>query len=173
MKKDILYGDIYDDLIKGSEKIMLLNYYINNDMDEFNKLVVKYPEFNHIDLFIKLAKQAYEMFCNNKYCTSMLYEEDFFSLLDCTFRGYNDMLLIDSENYDTSYLYEYIRYDRSCMLYIKVPHDFDEDPTKYKNEFINQAILTIADNYVSVLREDEEGLSGKTIPNPDYIPDEK
>ena len=62
-----------------------------------------------------------------------------------------------------------IMYDRSCVLYINVPKDFDEDPYKYKDEFIEYAIIAISENYVTTLDEDAKRLSGQTLSNPEYI----
>ena len=156
------------DFISSIEKNQLLDYYLKNDTENFEKLLVKYPEFNNIDKFIKIAESSYSHFCLNKYCTFNVEEDDFFSLIDCTFKGYDDMLYIMSEDDDIN-KYPYIVYDHSCMLYIYIPNDFDDNPSKYKEEFIHDTILAVAENYVIVSKEDEDGLTGKTIENPDYI----
>ena len=49
-------------------------------------------------MFINISKEAFEHFKNSKYCTFIL-KDSFFSLIDCTFKGY-DELFITSENYD-------------------------------------------------------------------------
>ena len=69
-------------------------------------------------------------------------------------------------------MYPLLSYDRSCMLYINVPEDFDKDPDKYKDDFIRYTIEAVAENYVIVLDEDAKGLSGQTLPNPDYVGDD-
>lgn len=66
-------------------------------------------------------------------------------------------------------MFPLLNYDRSCMLYIEVPEDFDEDPNKYKDDFILQAIKATAENYLITLDEDAKGLSGQILPNPNYI----
>lgn len=148
------------------EKIILISAYLNNDLDTYSKLVKKYPEYEHIDLFIKIANHAFEHFKSSKYCSFML-EDSFFSLIDCTFKGYDELYITSKD--DNIHMYPMINYDRSCVLYINVPKDFDEDPDKYKDEFIEDAIKTIAENYVITLDEDSKGLSGQILPNPEYI----
>ena len=148
------------------EKIILISAYLNNDLDTYSKLVKQYPEYEHIDLFIKIANQAFEHFKDSKYCSFML-DDSFFSLIDCTFKGYDELYITSKD--DNIYMYPLISYDRSCMLYINVPEDFDEDPDKYKDEFIEDAIKAISENYVTTLDEDAKGLSGQTLPNPEYI----
>lgn len=151
------------------EREELIKAYYNKDRAKFDELVNKHEEFIHIELFIRLAEMAYEHFVKSKYCTFMLNPDtEFFSLVDCTFRGYSFMLYIDSEDENIND-YPILNYDRSCMLYIEIPEDFDDDPTKYKNEFINDAILAIAENYKTVSEEDAQGLSGKQLPNPNYV----
>ena len=159
--------DEIDNMFYSSfEKTFLVSAYLNNDLDTYNELVKKYPEYENIDMFIDISKEAFEHFKNSKYCSFIL-KDSFFSLIDCTFKGY-DELFITSENYDI-YMYPLLSYDRSCMLYINVPKDFDEDPDKYKDDFIRYTIEAVAENYVIVLDEDAKGLSGQTLPNPDYV----
>lgn len=148
------------------EKTQLVFAYLNNDLDTYSKLVKQYPEYEHIDLFIKIAEHAFQHFKSHKYCSFTL-DDSFFSLIDCTFKGYDELYITSKD--DNIYMYPMINYDRSCMLYINVPEDFDEDPDKYKDEFIEFAIIAIAENYVSTLDEDAKGLSGKILPNPEYI----
>ena len=148
------------------EKTLLISAYLNNDLDTYSKLVKQYPEYEHIDLFIKIANHAFEHFKDSKYCSFML-DDSFFSLIDCTFKGYDELYITSKDN--NIYMYPMITYDRSCVLYINVPKDFDEDPDKYKDEFIEDAIKAISENYVTTLDEDAKGLSGQTLPNPEYI----
>ena len=147
-------------------KMLLISAYLNNDLDTYSKLVKQYPEYEHIDLFIKIANHAFEHFKDSKYCSFML-DNSFFSLIDCTFKGYDELYVTSKDN--NIYMYPMINYDRSCVLYINVPEDFDEDPDKYKDEFIEDAIKAISENYVATLDEDAKGLSGQTLPNPEYI----
>lgn len=147
-------------------KLLLISAYLNNDLDTYSKLVKQYPEYEHIDLFIKIANHAFEHFKDSKYCSFML-DDSFFSLIDCTFKGYDELYITSRDN--NIYMYPMISYDRSCMLYINVPEDFDEDPDKYKDEFIEDAIKAILENYMTTLDEDAKGLSGQTLPNPEYI----
>ena len=147
-------------------KMLLISAYLNNDLDTYSKLVKQYPEYEHIDLFIKIANHAFEHFKYSKYCSFML-DDSFFSLIDCTFKGYDELYVTSKDN--NIYMYPMIMYDRSCVLYINVPEDFDEDPDKYKDEFIEDAIKAISENYVTTLDEDTKGLSGQTLPNPEYI----
>ena len=156
-----------NNFIETIEKFYLINAYLKNDLDTYNKLVKKYPEYEHIELFIKISELAFENFKESRYCTFDI-PDNFFSLIDCTFKGYNNKVYITSENLDIN-IFPLLNYDRSCMLYIKVPEDFDEDPNKYKDDFILKAIKATAENYLTVLDEDAKGLSGKTLPNPDYI----
>lgn len=155
------------DFVTSFEKEALVRAYMKNDSATFNEYINKYPEFKHIEMFIKIAEAAFNHFKKNKMCTFNIPENDFFSLIDCTFKGYSDMLYITSEDFDM-YNYPLLNYDHSCMLYIEIPEDFDNDPEKYKDEFIRDATLSIVENYIIVLKEDEEGLTGKTLPNPDY-----
>lgn len=148
------------------EKIILISAYLNNDLNTYSKLVKQYPEYEHIDLFIKIADKVFEHFKDSKYCSFVL-EDSFFSLIDCTFKGYDELYITSKDN--NIYMYPMISYDRSCVLYINVPEDFDEDPYKYKDEFIEDAIMAISENYVTTLDEDTKGLSGQTLPNPEYI----
>ena len=147
-------------------KMLLISAYLNNDLDTYSKLVKQYPEYEHIDLFINIANHAFEHFKDSKYCSFML-DDSFFSLIDCTFKGYDELYITSKDN--NIYMYPMINYDRSCVLYINVPEDFDEDPDKYKDEFIEDAIKAISENYVTTLDEDAKGLSGQTLPNPEYI----
>ena len=147
-------------------KMLLISAYLNNDLYTYSKLVKQYPEYEHIDLFIKIANHAFEHFKYSKYCSFML-DDSFFSLIDCTFKGYDELYITSKDN--NIYMYPMINYDRSCVLYINVPEDFDEDPDKYKDEFIEDAIKAISENYVATLDEDAKGLSGQTLPNPEYI----
>lgn len=151
------------------EKVLLISAYLNNDLDTYSKLVKQYPEYEHIDLFIKIANHAFEHFKDAKYCSFIL-DDSFFSLIDCIFKGYDELYVTSKD--ENIYMYPLISYDRSCILYINVPEDFDENPYKYKDEFIEYAIKAISENYVTTLDEDTKGLSGKTLSNPEYIPED-
>lgn len=157
-----------EEFIVNFEKRELINSYLDNNIEMFNELVKKYPEFNHIDIFIKIAQKAFEMFSKYKMCSFEVEGDDFFSLIDCTFKGYNDIIYIYSEDPNINN-YPFLMYDRSCMIYIEIPKDFDEDPDKYKEEFIKDTIFVVAENYIKIKKEDELGLLGKTLLNPDYI----
>lgn len=148
------------------EKILLISAYLNNDLDTYSNLVKQYPEYEHIDLFIKIANHAFEHFKDSK-CCSFVLDDSFFSLIDCTFEGYDELYITSKD--PNIYMYPMISYDRSCILYINVPEDFDETPDKYKDEFIEDAIKVISENYVTTLDEDTKGLSRQTLPNPEYI----
>lgn len=143
------------------EKTLLISAYLSNDLNTYSKLVKRYTEYEHIDLFINIANHAFEHFKNSKYCSFIL-DDSFFSLIDCTFKGYDELYITSKD--ENIYMY-----DRSCVLYINVPKDFDEDPYKYKDEFIEYAIMAISENYVTTLDEDAKGLSGQTLSNPEYI----
>jgi len=155
------------DFVTSFEKETLVRAYMKNDSVTFNEYLNKYTEFKHIELFIKIAEAAFDHFKKNKMCTFNIAENDFFSLIDCTFKGYSDILFITSEDFDI-YNYPLLNYDHSCMIYIEIPEDFDNDPDKYKDEFIKDTIKVVAENYLIVLEEDAKGLTGKTLPNPNY-----
>lgn len=158
---------IEKNFIETVEKFHLINAYLKKDLNTYNKLLVKYPEYEHIELFIKISEKAFIHFKDSKYC-SFDFPDNFFSLIDCTFKGYDSEVYITSENPDID-MFPLLNYDRSCMLYIEVPEDFDEDPNKYKDDFILQAIKATAENYLITLDEDAKGLSGQILPNPNYI----
>ena len=153
-------------------KYLAIQSYLKGNKKPMHDLMNEYPEFEKIDLFIKIAEAAYNHFKETKYCSFEVEGDDFFSLIDCTFKGYDDAVYIMSENPDICD-FPMLMFDHSCMLYIYVPEDFDEDPEKYKDEFIESAIYAVYENYVTVLKEDTNGLTGKSIPNPDYEPNIK
>lgn len=43
-------------------KMLLISAYLNNDLDTYLKLVKQHPEYENIDLFIKIAHHAFEHF---------------------------------------------------------------------------------------------------------------
>ena len=168
MKENLFTTNFENSFVESFEKHKLVESYINKDFEKFNELLLKYPEFKKIDIFIKIAEAAFENFKDSKYCTFNIDEDDFFSLIDCTFKGYSPILYITSENEDICD-YPLINYDHSCMLYIEIPEDFNENSNKYKKNFIIDTIIAVYENYITVLDEDAKGLTGKTLPNPNYI----
>ena len=74
-------------------KYFLLSSYMNNkDENAKEKLIEKYPVYEHIDIFIKIAEEAYNHFMKTKYCSFSMECDNMFSLIDCTFEGYDDFL---------------------------------------------------------------------------------
>ena len=74
--------DEIDNMFYSSfEKTFLVSAYLNNDLDTYNALVKKYPEYENIDMFINISKEAFEHFKNSKYCTFIL-KDSFFFFLD-------------------------------------------------------------------------------------------
>ena len=84
------------------EKMLLISAYLNNDLDTYSKLVKQYHEYEHIDLFINIANHAFEHFKNSKYCSFIL-DDSFFSLIDCTFKGYDELYITSKDNNYTYY----------------------------------------------------------------------
>lgn len=125
------------------------------------------------DIARKIAEMAFEHFKSNHYCSFYDDYSNFFSIIDCTFRGYSDEITNEIQIFAKDpeiYKWPLITYDRSCMLYICIPSSFDDDPDRMRNEFIEKAIEAIEENYIIIKTENELGLTGKTVENPEYRP---
>ena len=145
------------------EKRDLIQAYHNNDTEKLNSYIEKYPEYKYIKEFDNIAKEVFEYYKNGERYFTFDCEYDFFNLVDSTFRGESDDVLYITHEDEYIFLYPNLMYDRSCMLYIEIPNDFSDNPEKYRQEFIDNCILSIAKNYLTVKYEDENGLTGELI----------